>query len=209
MAKRKKKKPATDQSAIKPPGAAGSSDPPKDSTPRPAPSSKGLIIRFVVLFAVFLVVFYVAMTRQVMQDRFFPAYLELNTSLSASLINLFGQDATATGKRLASKETSIEIRRGCDAIEPTALFVSAVLATPVTRWARLIGTLGGTTLLAIINLVRIITLFFTRIHFPKAFDMMHVEVWQGLFICLSLVLWIAWALWATKPPPQAVTHEPD
>lgn len=206
MGKAKKEKPTSDQSAPAPSPADSAA---KDATQPPPPSSKGPIIRFVVLFAVFLGVFYVAMTRQVMQDRFFPAYLELNASLSTVFINLFGQDATATGKRIASKDTSIEIRRGCDAIEPTALFVSAVLATPVTRWARLVGSLSGVVLLAIINLVRIITLFFTRIHFPKAFDMMHLEVWQGLFICLSLVLWIAWALWATKPPPQAPAHEPD
>jgi hypothetical protein len=52
-----------------------------------------------------------------------------------------------------------------------------------------------------------VTLFYTRIHFPKLFEVMHVEVWQGLFICLSLVLWIAWALWATRPPKAAKANE--
>ncbi len=176
---------------------------PTESAAKPvksSPSNKP-VWQFVVLFGVFMGVFYAAMTLSVLQERVFPAYLRLNTDLSAGILNLFGGDVTAKDHTLASKTTAVEIRRGCDAIDPTALFVAAVLATPVGIGRKIVGALGGTLALALINLIRIITLFLTKAHYPKAFDLMHLEVWQGLFICLSLVLWIGWALWATKPMP--------
>ena len=49
-----------------------------------------------------------------------------------------------------------------------------------------------------INLVRIVSLFYIRIHFPAAFEIMHVEVWQALFIFLALLCWIVWAVWAKR-----------
>lgn len=164
------------------------------------------ILRFVLLFAVFVAIFYVAMTRPLLQRRFFSAYLDWNAAAAASILNVFGEEATAYGKAISSGRASIQIMRGCDAIEPTALFVAAVLATPVSIWSKVLGAAGGTLVLALINLVRIVTLFYTRVHFPKLFEVMHVEVWQGLFICLSLVLWIAWALWATRPPKTVKGH---
>ena len=161
------------------------------------------ILKFVFLFALFLLVFYVGMTRPLLQKGFFPAYLDWNAAAAARILSLFGEEATAQGKTITAGRASIQIMRGCDAVEPTALFVAAVLATPVSIWSRVLGAGGGILLLALLNLIRIVTLFYTRVHFPKVFEVMHVEVWQGLFICLSLVLWIAWALWATRPPKAA------
>lgn len=97
--------------------------------------------------------------------------------------------------RSQKEKRSVSVERGCDALAPSALFVSAVLASPVSIRSRLIAALGGTLLLMVINLVRIISLYLTRIHWPKAFDVMHLDVWQSLFIFLAILLWAVWATW--------------
>lgn len=186
--------------------------PPPRKPENPGASRSGAkrpVLQFVLLFALFLAIFYVVMSRPLLQQRVFPAYLDLNAAASGWVLNLLGQDVTVTGKTITGQGVSVRIMRGCDAIEPTALFVAAVLATPVAFWPKLLGAAGGALVLAAINLVRIVTLMLTRIHAPKLFDVMHVEVWQGLFICLSLVLWIAWALWATKQKKPAAEHVSD
>ena len=45
----------------------------------------------------------------------------------------------------------------------------------------------------VLNLVRVISLFLVRIYSPKAFETMHLDVWQALFIFLAIVLWAVWA----------------
>ena len=164
---------------------------------------KAPVFRFVGLFALLMGVFYAATFLPVLNKRFFPYYLRLNARASAAILNLFGEGAAAEGTSVVSPRYSVNIRHGCDAIEPTALLVAAVLAFPAPWRRKGWGILLGTAVLAVINLVRIVTLFYVGIHFPRAFDAMHLDVWQPVFILLSLALWVAWALWAIRPAAGA------
>jgi exosortase/archaeosortase family protein len=85
---------------------------------------------------------------------------------------------------------SISIARGCDAIEAMALFASALLAFPARWRPKLIGLLGGIVALFLLNIIRIVTLFLTGVYFPKAFEIMHLDVWQALFLLFAVGLWI-------------------
>ena len=68
---------------------------------------------------------------------------------------------------------------------------------PVQAAQALVG-FGGVAILMIVNLIRIITLFLTAVHWPNAFDVMHLDVWQAAFIFLAIVLWALWASWAAR-----------
>ena len=88
--------------------------------------------------------------------------------------------------------------RGCDALDPAAAFVAAVVASPVSVWMKVPGIVVGTLALLLMNLVRVVSLFFVGIHFPSAFEMMHKEVWQASFIVLAVLFWVIWVQWATR-----------
>lgn len=126
----------------------------------------------------------------------FPAYLRLNATACATILAWLGEEATASDTNVSSPQFTMRIARGCDAIEPSALFISAVVALPVAIWTRLLGIAAGTLVLMIVNLVRVVTLFFIGTRFPGAFDLMHFDVWQAVFIFLAVVLWVIWAIWA-------------
>lgn len=160
--------------------------------------AKRPVAGFVILFAVLLGGFYALTFIPAMEKSVLPGYMRWNAKASAFVLNLFGEGATADDTTVASRRFSVNIAHGCDAIEPSALFIAAVLAFPAPLKSKLPGVLIGTVVLAIINLVRIVTLFYTGIHWPKWFDAMHVDVWQPIFIVLSLVFWIVWAWWATR-----------
>ena len=146
-----------------------------------------------------MALFYAATLAPIFQRHIFPAYLKLNTQGSAAILRLLGDDARAVETRLVSSRFAVEIRRGCDAIEPSALFAAAVLAFPARWRLRLLGALVGVVILAILNFVRILTLYYVGVYAPKVFETMHMDVWQPAFIALALVLWVVWALWATRP----------
>ena len=62
--------------------------------------------------------------------------------------------------------------------------------------------LVGTVLLLSMNLVRIITLYYAGIHFPNAFETLHVEVWQAVFIFVPIVLWVIWERFVARRSVQ-------
>lgn len=156
-------------------------------------------LRFLLIFACCMGLYYALTLTPLIKDGFFPAYLRLNASVSGTILNTFGEEVSVRDQSLISaKGPAIQIERGCDAVEPSALFVSAVLASPVPLLSRLSAALAGTFLLMLLNLVRVISLFLVRIYSPKAFETMHLDVWQALFIFLAIVLWAVWASRASR-----------
>jgi exosortase/archaeosortase family protein len=73
-----------------------------------------------------------------------------------------------------------------------------LLTFPAKLKNKFIGLLYGIVFLLLINLVRIISLFLTGLYFPKAFPLMHEDIWQGLFIFCVIGLMIFWIRWAGK-----------
>ncbi len=151
-------------------------------------------VRFLAVFGLCMGIYYLATLTGPIKDGFFPAYLRLNAQVSGVMLRVMGEDVSVRDQSMISAEgPAIEIERGCDAVEPSALFVSAVLASPVPLLARLSAALAGTLLLMILNFVRVISLFLVRVYYPKAFETMHVDVWQALFILLAIMIWAIWA----------------
>ena len=172
--------------------------PPRDAGRRGWIYAKRPVLGFVLLFGIFMGGFYACTFPRVINKKLIPAYMRLNARTSAAVINVFGEGATAKGTWISSDRFSVDIRHGCDAIAPTALFIAAVLAFPASLRSKLPAVLVGAVLLAVINLARIVTLFFTGIYYPKWFEAAHVDVWQPIFILLALALWVVWACWATR-----------
>ncbi len=164
--------------------------------------NKRPVFQFVGLFAVLMGVFYALTFIPVLNKTALPGLQKANAEVSTAILNLFGEGATSQGTSINSSRYNINIAHGCDAIEPAALFVAAVLAFPASFRSKFPALFAGTSLLLVINLIRIISLFYTGIYWPAAFETMHVDVWQPAFIVLSLFLWTLWALWATKPRPR-------
>jgi exosortase/archaeosortase family protein len=147
----------------------------------------------------FKAIYWVISTTSTVTDRFIPWYLDLNARATVSILSAVGYpDISRSGSSVSCPKGSVTVARGCDAMDPAALFISAVLASPVPWSARLLAAVAGTALLLVINLFRIISLFLCAVHWKSAFDVMHLEVWQALFIFLAIFLWAVWAAWAVK-----------
>lgn len=160
--------------------------------------------RAIGLFALFVVAFYAVRVAPFFLEHVFDPYLRANANVSAWVLDLFGERASARAAVVSGRRYQVSINRGCDALEPTALYAAAVIAVPVVLRRKLIGVVAGVGILALLNLVRIISLYFTGVFFPDAFEVMHVDVWQPVFILFTVLLWIAWAWWALRPRAEAV-----
>lgn len=125
----------------------------------------------------------------------FHDYLALNAHTTAAILGFFGDHVTVKGDALISGNFLLGIRRGCDAIQATAFFVFLVLASPsqMRYLARIPYVIAGIIFLLLLNLFRIITLYYSGMYSSKAiFDFLHVDLWQAIFIFLPLFLWVMW-----------------
>lgn len=154
------------------------------------------IVRFVGLFALFMSLAYLCEITPGVRRHVFPAYLRHNARVCGVILGVLGENVSVHGKSIASPRFALEVAHGCNALLPTALFVSAALASPVSIWAKIPGIVVGSIVLMLMNLARIVTMFYAGIHVPSFFDTMHAEVWPAIFIGLSLFLWVVWAVWA-------------
>lgn len=157
------------------------------------------IFMFLMTFGISMSVFYgSAFFTDFWLSPFMLAYLDMIATVSGFVLGLLGQGVTVSGNQISSAVFSVSIDRGCSAYEPTALFISAVIAFPAFHLKKVPGVIFGVLSMAILNLIRIITLFLIGVHFPKFFHLMHIDVWQGLFVFFAVIFWVVWILWATK-----------
>ncbi len=161
------------------------------------------VVFFVLGFVVLMILFYVFWLSDYAQQGIQKSIVHVNAGLSSAILNIFGMQTTAIDETLASQAFSVSIARGCDAIEAMALFASALLAFPANWLKKLVGLAAGLLILFALNIGRIISLFLTGIHYPKAFEFMHVEFWQVAFILFAVGLWIFWIKWTRKETTDA------
>jgi exosortase H (IPTLxxWG-CTERM-specific) len=161
--------------------------------------SRHPVFVFLLIFGVLMGLFYAFVTfTPFYKKHFLFSYLPFNAKVSGAVLSLLGQDITVAGRTISSPRFSVEVYSGCDGVEPIALFVCAVLAFPAPFLRKIPGIIAGTLFLAILNFVRVISLFLIGVYFPKAFLIMHLDVWQALFIFFAIVFWILWLRWATQ-----------
>ncbi len=162
-----------------------------------------LYIAFVIGFTIFFLV----LTNQSWFETLAAPILAAYATISSIILNLFGMGTTTTAENINSGAYSLQIKKGCDAIAPMILYMVSILAFPIAMKWKWKGVLYGILALAVMNIIRIVSLyFFGRYTSQAVFDLMHVDVWQILFIAFTVFLWLYWMRWAfTKEAANAVT----
>ena len=160
--------------------------------------SKHPLLRFVAALGVLVVLSEILLNTEFVLHRLVRHELEFFATTLAGVLRVFGEDAVASGQVVDSSRFNVKIIQGCDALRPAVLFASAVLASPVAWWTKVPGILAGTGFLMLMNLVRLVGLFYVGIHYRRVFDFMHQDVSQTGFILLVIFTWVVWAVWAVR-----------
>jgi exosortase/archaeosortase family protein len=107
-------------------------------------------------------------------------------------LNLLGTSTRTQGTILSSDSFAVNIVAECTAIGPLVLFTGAVLAYPAPAAAKAIGAVLGLVVLTVVNVFRIVTLFWIGSAYPEYLSVAHLLVWQTAIILLAIVLWLVW-----------------
>ena len=159
---------------------------------------KRLVYTYVLGFLILVGIFAWIQNSDWFKDSLDPV-LNLYASISSVLLNLIGQGTTAVQQTVDGDAFSVNIKQGCDAIAPMLLYLSAVVLYPISAKWKWQGLLGGLSILFVLNIFRIVTLYLSGAYGSiEFFDFMHIEFWQVLYIILTVFVWLVWIRWASK-----------
>jgi exosortase H (IPTLxxWG-CTERM-specific) len=150
-------------------------------------------ITYLVVFAVLLGGSFTLISLNWVNDHVINPFTAGVAKASGWALRLLGQDIRMQGTMILSERFSVNIMNGCNGVETMAIFFSAVLAFPAAWRSRLLGLALGLVAIQVINLLRVVALYFTGAYLPDLFDTSHTVVWQGIVILFGVLLWIYWA----------------
>lgn len=149
--------------------------------------------RFLILFLVILAVFFLVVALKSVNDAVVVPYTTFVARISGQILRFFGEDLSINGCILRSPRFAVTIYNGCNGLITSLIFIAGVLAFPARLGAKFLGVLLGLLAIQAINFVRIVSLFYIGVFFPKFFNSSHVFVWQSIVILFGVGLWIVWA----------------
>lgn len=165
-------------------------------------SDADCMLRFIILFMLFLMVMFTAELTPPVEQYVIHPFTSLLANACVWLITLFDGDVVASGNtiRSASNGFAISIERGCNGIEAIVILISAVLAFP-SPWKNKLAGIGiGFFAIQLLNVVRIISLYYMGQWSRLWFDWFHLYLWQALIILDALIVFLVWLRYL--PPPE-------
>ncbi len=135
------------------------------------------------------------------REDWFARYLSAYAHLTGAFLRLFDSGIRVSGTEIVGR-VSLTVAKNCDAMDVNIVFAAAVLAFPA-RWAwRAIGIATGTAALAIVNVVRIASLYHVDVHWPGQFEVVHAEIWPLLMVAIAIGTFLRWSRWVEARDAQ-------
>lgn len=167
--------------------------------------------RFAISFALFagalLAFYYYPRGSDSVVERLTAEYLRAYTRVVSLVLAPFDPGVRAHGNLLTGR-FSMQIVKSCDAMEANILFAAAILAF-AAPWPRKAAALVvGLAALVVMNLVRLVFLYWAGVYAASAFDFLHYDLWPLLMVAFATLDFIACASWARQgaAAPPAVAH---
>lgn len=156
------------------------------------------VYRLLLKFTGVIALFYLAWASRFFQETVVFPIAKLYAAAAGLCLKVMGYSIQVSEDVIGSEAFSISIRNGCDGIEGLMILLTAILIFPTSLKDKLWGLVCGSLFLIGLNLFRIISLYWFGVHIPSLFELMHVSVWQVLFILLSLITLFYWMNWTSK-----------
>ena len=149
--------------------------------------------RFAILFTVILLGLFVLELTPPGQALVQP-WTALVADVSSAVIRFFDGDARAQGAMVYSTRNgfAMVIMAGCNGVEAMLVLLAGILAYPAPWKLKLIGLGVGVLAIQLLNLVRLVSLFYLGQWDIKWFEWAHLYLWQVLIMLDALVVWMLW-----------------
>jgi exosortase H (IPTLxxWG-CTERM-specific) len=158
--------------------------------------------RFVVVFLLVLVGLFTLEMQTAVQQQFVEPFTGLLASASAAIVQPFDHTVMAYGKVLQFRDTgfAVSIEAGCNGVEATIVLIAAVLAFPAPWRARAVAIALGFAAVQLMNIIRIISLFYLGSWNLDIFSWVHLYLWPPLIMLDVLIVFIFYLRYLSLHP---------
>ena len=164
--------------------------------------------RFLFLFcAVLGALFAIEMLKPV-QEAVIQPFTGLLASLSTAIILPFDDTVIAQGRILRDATTgfAVSIEAGCNGVEAAIVLIAGIVAFPASWAQKLTAILLGFLFVQVLNVVRIISLFYLGQWNYNVFEWFHLYLWPVLIMLDVLIVFAVYLQYLGKQhaaPEQA------
>jgi len=171
----------------------------------------GLMLRFFIIFSILLVGLFTVEILQPAEKFVIIPFTSMVADISVWIVQAFDDNVIATGNVIRDKVSGfgVRIERGCNGLEAVIILFAAIFAFPAPFKNKLIGFVAGFFAIQLLNLVRIISLYYLGQWNYTAFEWFHLYLWQALIILDALVVWLIWLRTLPGSRPPADDPEPE
>ena len=158
------------------------------------------MFRFLGIFLLVLLALFMAELTPPVQRMVVVPWTNFLAAASAALVHVFDSNVLAYGNVLQDMRSGrgISVEAGCNGVEACIMLAAAVFAYPAQLRARMTGLLVGSVAIQLLNLVRIVSLFYLVQWSARAFEFAHLYLWQALIMLDVLLVWLVWLRWVTR-----------
>jgi exosortase H (IPTLxxWG-CTERM-specific) len=152
------------------------------------------MIRFFVLFTVLLIGLFTLEILQPAEKHVILPFTSFIADISVWIVKFFDEDVVSHSNVIRDSATGfgVRIERGCNGVEALIILFAAIFSFPAPFKNKVIGFTIGFFAIQILNLVRIVSLFYLGQWNRVAFEWFHLYLWQALIILDAMVVWLIW-----------------
>ncbi|MBP1838190.1 exosortase family protein XrtF [Formosa algae] len=175
------------------------------------------VIRFVITFlAVYFIMslcykWYLDVSKT---TQFQPDYITYQVAeQSQAVLNVFGFKSTIQLQegeqwvRLYLNDTYIiRVIEGCNAISVIILFMAFIMAFASTIEKTVLYVLAGTTLIYMVNVLRIALISIALYYYPESEHLIHGVIFPLIIYGMVFLLWVFWVNNVVKPKKKYAEH---
>lgn len=149
--------------------------------------------QFLIKFAVLLVVLYAIVALHPVNDHVIVPYTNVLTWVVAKTLTFIHITAVPQGTVINAARFAMDVHNGCNGIEAVVLLLAAIAAFPASLSDRMKGLLFGLLFVQVVNVVRLVMLFWLGAYHRSVFDLFHVTVWQTIIVLITFAFFYVWS----------------
>lgn len=161
--------------------------------------------RFITIFAVVLIGLFTLEMLEPVQAAVIQPFTGWLAHISAAMIMPFDDAVVATGRIIEHTDAqfAVSIESGCNGVEAAIVLIAGVLAFPANWRQKLAAILLGFLAIQVLNLARIISLFYLGQWNLEVFTWTHLYLWPVLIMLDVLLVFFVYLRYLSPAPTAA------
>lgn len=155
------------------------------------------LLSAVALMLMFYAFYYYPHAQDGLVGRTLQLYLTVHARVVAVALGALGEQVSVH-KTVITGRFTLQIVKSCSSLDAQALYIASVLAFPARAGVKLLGLSLGVLGLTLLNMTRIVILYFVGVDAPSQFETVHEELMPLTLVACACGGFFLWARWAGR-----------